>query len=94
MSVPQDHHGAGRCRATTTAITVDQVVTSPLLPGVKRWIDDVLRRVYARPFDWRQDCPDDVGALRPFPAVVGPGRGTPLVEAARRRVAGRGRHRA
>jgi len=34
---------------------------------------------YRRPiFDWKRDCPDAVGAARPFPAVVGPGRGVPL----------------
>lgn len=44
-----------------------------------------------RPLDWRRDCPRDVG--RPFPAVVGKGRGKPLTEEAireaRRKLQGR-----
>lgn len=33
-----------------------------------------------RPFDWRRDCPQDVG--RRFPAIAGNGRGKELAEAA------------
>lgn len=46
----------------------------------------------SRPFDWRKDCPEDVA--RAFRPIVGQGRGkelsTEAVEAARRKMQGRG----